>query len=158
MKEVWASEAPTVEHLMNIMLDLRPRSHRDQATQFMRDRKQSDRSWMEQYQYSVYVACSASCSNRFVLQYICEGDAPDVRQAMQTRLFHRRTYYLKQAYGLANFVSTFEQDVSGHVVSGGRHFTYGKSYTRYGNVAFNAIVPGDGRRFRGCNQLGHTKI
>ena len=64
---------------------------------------------------------------------------------MQTRLDRRRTDYLKQAWELADLASTFEQDVSAHVVSGERQATYGRSNTRKGNVASDAIVPGGKR-------------
>ena len=109
----------------------------------MRARKPNDRSWTEHYQYLVAVASSGCCPDRFVLQYICEGASPDVKRAMQTRLDRRRTDYLKQAWEMADFASTFEQDAGAHVVSGGRQSTHGRSYVRGTDVAANALIARD---------------
>ncbi|KAG3067047.1 hypothetical protein PI125_g23742 [Phytophthora idaei] len=44
----------------------------EQATRLMKANKRGDRSWAEKYQYLVAVASAADCSDRFILQYICE--------------------------------------------------------------------------------------
>nr|CCA28066.1 conserved hypothetical protein [Albugo laibachii Nc14] len=45
MKEIWVSEIPTLEHLMNRMLEVYDRQITvEQATRLMRTRKQDDRS------------------------------------------------------------------------------------------------------------------
>lgn len=73
LEGAWESEVPTVEHLVNEMLDVFDRTITvEQATRLMRARKQSYRTCTELYQYLVTVASSALLRS-IVFQHICDG-------------------------------------------------------------------------------------
>ncbi|GMF60865.1 unnamed protein product [Phytophthora fragariaefolia] len=87
MKVIWSAESPTLEHLMNRMLEVYEKEITvEQAPRMMRARKRADRTRTEQYQYLLAIATAADCSDRFVLQYICECAPPEIKRAMQTRI------------------------------------------------------------------------
>ncbi|KAG3091440.1 hypothetical protein PC121_g3851 [Phytophthora cactorum] len=73
MKAIWSSESPMLEHLMNWMLEVYEKEITvERATMLMKAKMRGNRSWTEQYPYLVAAASAADCSDRFVLQYICE--------------------------------------------------------------------------------------
>lgn len=107
MKGFWAPEVPTLEQLINKMLEVYDREITvEQAKRFIRAGKPNDRSWTEDYQYTVAVVNPTNCPDRSVIQYICEEATPEMKRAMQTRLDRRRTDYLKQAWDMVDFAST----------------------------------------------------
>ncbi|CAH0513438.1 unnamed protein product [Peronospora belbahrii] len=85
-----------------------------------------------------------SFPGRFIVEYFYKSKAPEVKRFMQMRLDRRRTDYLKQAWEMADFASTFEQKARAHVVSGGRKSTYGRISARDATVAAAVLTPGDG--------------
>ncbi|EGZ24414.1 hypothetical protein PHYSODRAFT_486533, partial [Phytophthora sojae] len=148
MKTIWSAESPMLKHLMNRMLE------------------RADRTWTEQYQYLLAISSAADCSDRFVLQYICECASPDVKRAMQTRIDRRRADHLRQAWELADFASTLEADMNGGGNAHGRNFRGSRSgghggNTGSGNLVANAVKDAGSesieRRCWRCGEPGHLK-
>lgn len=54
-------------------------------------------------------------------------------------------------------MSTFEHDVSAHVVSGRKQHTYGRNYARNFIVVVYASTSGCRSRYWKCNYLTHTR-
>ncbi|KAE9281459.1 hypothetical protein PR003_g27672, partial [Phytophthora rubi] len=167
MKTIWSAESPTLEHLMNRMLEVYEKEITvEQATRMMRARKRADRTWTEQYQYLLAIASAADCSDRFVLQYICECASPDVKRAMQTRIDRRRADHLRQAWELADFASTLEADMNGGGNAYGRNLRGSRSgghggNSGSGNLVANAVKDAGSesseRRCWRCGEPGHLK-
>ncbi|KAG4044188.1 hypothetical protein PC123_g20363 [Phytophthora cactorum] len=119
MKAIWSSESPMLEHLMNWMLEVYEKEITvERATMLMKAKMRGNRSWTEQYPYLVAAASAADCSDRFVLQYICECAPHETKRAMQTRIDSRRAEHLRQAWELADcaIVEGAEHNVVAHDV------------------------------------------
>ncbi|KAG6590870.1 Pol Polyprotein [Phytophthora cinnamomi] len=82
-KTIWSAESPTLEQLTNRMFEVYKKEVTvEQVTRMMRARKRVDRTWIEQCYDLFAIASAADCSERLVLQYICECAPLEIQRAM----------------------------------------------------------------------------
>ncbi|KAG3114226.1 hypothetical protein PI125_g6617 [Phytophthora idaei] len=143
-----------LEHLMNWMLEVYEKEITvERATMLMEAKKRGDRSWTEQYPYLVAAASAADCSDRFVLQYICECAPHETKRAMQARIDSRQAEHLRQAWELADFASTFEPDSN----SSSNRNSHSRSSGRGTNLVANVETSVNDKKCWNCGKTGHME-
>ncbi|KAG2933114.1 hypothetical protein PC118_g6265 [Phytophthora cactorum] len=119
----------------------------------MKAKMRGNRSWTEQYPYLVAAASAADCSDRFVLQYICECAPHETKRAMQTRIDSRRAEHLRQAWELADCASTFEPDSN----SSSNRNNHNRSSGRGTNLVANVETSVNDKKCWNCGKTGHME-
>ncbi|OWZ02249.1 hypothetical protein PHMEG_00026224 [Phytophthora megakarya] len=102
--EGWWAESPTVEHVMQRMLDtFNVQITPEQSLKLFNAPKSGKRTWTENYLYLVAVREACGGADNLALDNIVRYAAPDMRGVMLSRLNLGRTDYLKQGEELAQF-------------------------------------------------------